>query len=264
MNRVIDSLLTTDERAVFQLFELITEAEKYESWTDNDSYIIMQSNENAPIWIWLSEAVNDNMQIVYQIADILKERVSKNPKVHFNAVPEIFSAILPHLEAQINEKTVCVMPMNVYVLADSVNVNEKGSMILASDKDANAMETLLTQLVEDGEHGSMPVETAKKVVDSLIASGNVFLWKEDDEICSMAMVAHRGEHFTRINTVVTERSKRGKGYAGMLVSAMCRKERQNGKTVMLYADADNPASNRTYQKIGFQKVGQIAEYKLDR
>jgi hypothetical protein len=43
MNTAIDSLLTTDEKAVFQLFELIAEAEKYELWTDNDSYIIMQS-----------------------------------------------------------------------------------------------------------------------------------------------------------------------------------------------------------------------------
>lgn len=40
-------------RAVFQLFELISEAPKYELWTDNKSYIMMQSNENIPIWIWL-------------------------------------------------------------------------------------------------------------------------------------------------------------------------------------------------------------------
>lgn len=264
MDKVIDRLLTTDEKAVFQLFELITEAEKHELWTDNDSYIIAQSNENAPIWIWLSEGIGDNKQKINQVTDIIKERISKNPNVHFNAAPERFSAILQHLEAQINEKVVCVMQMNTYVLVNSPAVNEKGSMILASDQYATVMEALLIQLVEDGEHGTLPAEIAKQAVASMIASGNMFLWKDEGEICAMAMIAHRGEQFTRINTVVTDRGKRGKGYAAMLVSAMCRNERQNGKTVMLYADADNPASNRTYRKIGFQQTGQIAEYKLGR
>ena len=137
-------------------------------------------------------------------------------------------------------------------------------MIPANDKYAVEMQKLLIQLVKDGEHEDMLVETAKQVVDSMIASQNVFLWKDEGEICSMAMIAHRGEHFTRINTVVTDRSKRGKGYAGMLVSEMCRNEQQNGNEIMLYADADNPASNRLYQRIGFEQVGQIAEYKMGK
>ena len=48
----------------------------------------------------------------------------------------------------------------------------------------------------------------------------------------------------------------------MLVSEMCRNEQQN--EIMLYADADNPASNRLYQRIGFEQVGQIAEYKMGK
>ena len=156
------------------------------------------------------------------------------------------------------------MHMNAYVWKRLPIVNKKGNMIPANDKYAVEMQKLLIQLVKDGEHEDMPVETAKQVVDSMIASQNVFLWKDEGEICSMAMIAHRGEHFTRINTVVTDRSKRGKGYAGMLVSEMCRNEQQNGNEIMLYADADNPASNRLYQRIGFEQVGQIAEYKMEK
>ena len=50
----------------------------------------------------------------------------------------------------------------------------------------------------------------------------------------------------------------------MLVSEMCRNEHQNGNEIMLYADAANPASNRMYQRIGFEQVGQIAEYKMEK
>ena len=257
-------LIKGKNRAVFQLFELISEAPKYELWTDNKSYIMMQSNENTPIWIWLDEKINDNIQTQYHIVDIMKERISKNPNVHFNAVPDSFSTVIPYLENEGNKKVATVMQMNVYVWKSSPIINKKGNMIPANDKYAVEMQKLLIQLVKDGEHEDMPVETAKQVVDSMITSQNVFLWKDEGEICSMAMIAHRGEHFTRINTVVTDRSKRGKGYAGMLASEMCRNEQQNENEIMLYADADNPASNRLYQRIGFEQVGQIAEYKMGK
>ena len=76
-------LIKGKNRAVFQLFELISEAPKYELWTDNKSYIMMQSNENTPIWIWLDEKISDNIQAQYHIVDIMKERISKNPKMYF-------------------------------------------------------------------------------------------------------------------------------------------------------------------------------------
>ena len=38
----------------------------------------------------------------------------------------------------------------------------------------------------------------------------------------------------------------------------------HGATPMLYADADYPASNRAYQKIGFEKAGEVTQYRFDR
>ena len=73
-------LIKGKNRAVFQLFELISEAPKYELWTDNKSYIMMQSNENTPIWIWLDEKISDNIQAQYHIVDIMKERISHDNK----------------------------------------------------------------------------------------------------------------------------------------------------------------------------------------
>ena len=50
----------------------------------------------------------------------------------------------------------------------------------------------------------------------------------------------------------------------MLVSEMCRNEHKNENEIMLYADADNPAYTRLYKSIGFEQVGQIAEYKMGK
>ena len=132
-------LIKGKNRAVFQLFELISEAPKYELWTDNKSYIMMQSNENTPIWICLDEKISDNIQAQYHIVDIMKERISKNPNVHFNAVPDSFSTVIPYLENEVNKKVATVMQMNVYVWKSSPIINKKGNMIPANDKYAVEM-----------------------------------------------------------------------------------------------------------------------------
>ena len=77
----------------------------------------------------------------------------------------------------------------------------------------------------------------------------------------MALIASRDQETARINTVVTERSRRGHGYAGMLVAEMSRLLLEQGLLPLLYADASNPASNRAYQKIGFEQVGRVTEYR---
>lgn len=264
MDQIAERLLSEDEKTVFQLFELIASAENYEQWTDNENYLMMQSDENTPIWLWIGEGVQWGSQEAVDIIYLLSERIAKNPGVHINAVSERFSKISVQLEEQIQGKVTILMPMNVYVCMDSYTGIENGRMISAERENTEEMKCLLIQLVEDGEREKMTDDVAEQVVEAMIASENVYLWEAGGEICSMAMVAHRGTKFTRINTVVTERSHRGHGYAGMLVAAMCREELQKGKKVMLYADAENPSSNRTYQKIGFRPVGKIAEYKIEK
>ncbi len=80
----------------------------------------------------------------------------------------------------------------------------------------------------------------------------------------MAKIAHRFTHHgvrqARINAVVTERAQRGKGYAKMLTGTLARKILAEGLTPMLYADADNPFSNRAYLHVGFVKQGEICTY----
>ena len=119
--------------------------------------------------------------------------------------------------------------------------------------------------MEDGEHQTLRDEDAQGFAAAMVGSDKLFLWEDESgEICAMAMIAHQTEKTARINTVVTDRAKRGHGYAGMLVASLCRELLAHGATPMLYADADYPASNRAYQKIGFEKAGEVTQYRFDR
>ena len=96
------------------------------------------------------------------------------------------------------------------------------------------------------------------------ADPDCFLWEVEGEIVALARVAHRGScpagRFARINAVVTASAHRCRGYARMLVREISRECLEQGWTPMLYTDARNPASNRSYAGAGFVRQGEIAEY----
>ncbi len=51
----------------------------------------------------------------------------------------------------------------------------------------------------------------------------------------------------------------------MLVSRMCEDLlEKKGWNPCFYADAENPSSNRAYIKTGFEKVGDVTEYSLEK
>lgn len=61
------------------------------------------------------------------------------------------------------------------------------------------------------------VETAKMYIES----GNFYVWRNDNEIISMANIAQRSQRHARINEVYTKPEIRGKGFRAMIVSELC-------------------------------------------
>ena len=95
--------------------------------------------------------------------------------------------------------------------------------------------------------------SAKKHIDN----PNFYVWKVDNRI-----VATAGYIDNRISMVFTNREDRGNGYAGMICYELCKELMKQGKTPVLYADADYIASNRAYQKVGFEEVGELYNLKI--
>ena len=75
-------LLTPDELVTMNLFELIFSFPEASAWTDHESFIIGQSNEKTPIWMWLSERCGS--ESAECAADIIASRLEFSPSVHLN------------------------------------------------------------------------------------------------------------------------------------------------------------------------------------
>ncbi|KUI38183.1 acetyltransferase [Mycobacterium sp. IS-1496] len=87
--------------------------------------------------------------------------------------------------------------------------------------------------------------------------GNVYLlWTAGGAPVSMAAVRPPAVGVSRIGPVYTAPEVRGRGYGAAVTAAACRWALGAGaEQVVLFADLDNPTSNRVYRRLGFVPVG---------
>ena len=256
--RLAEQRLTAEERVAFDLFSLILEREDALCRSDGACCLLAQSREDSPLWVWLArdlpEAAEDGA------AACLAGSLARCPALHVTLDPQRGQGLLRKTAARSGLTPEVVLPMNVYACRKLVPPVPRGRAVVPREEHRPAMAALLRQMALDAEGQEVPEAAAADFARAMVGSDRLLLW-EDEGICAMAMIAHTGGGMGRINTVVTERSRRGRGYAGMLTAALCERLLARGITPMLYADAGNPASNRAYRKIGMEPCGQVTEYR---
>lgn len=86
-------------------------------------------------------------------------------------------------------------------------------------------------------------------------SGDYLFWVVDGEPVSLAGIVRRTRRVGAVAAVYTPPECRGRGYAGAVTAAIVERVFAEGRdTACLYVDLRNPASNRTYAKVGFQPL----------
>ena len=102
-------------------------------------------------------------------------------------------------------------------------------------------------------------------VSRVMANRALYLWTVGDEVVSLAGHSTAVEtplgNLCRIGPVYTPPEQRKRGYASFLVAGICSVLKARGLSVMLYADAKNPDSNKIYSNIGFKQVGVNSIWK---
>ena len=89
-----------------------------------------------------------------------------------------------------------------------------------------------------------------------IADGLLWLWEDDGGTpVALAMRTAPAVGVARIICVYTPPEQRGRRYGGAVTAACCADAFEHGaERVVLFTDADNPAPNAVYQRIGFRPV----------
>ena len=106
---------------------------------------------------------------------------------------------------------------------------------------------------------------ARAQLEQGISEGRYLFWVVDGQPVAMAGVARRTPHTGAISLVYTPPVLRGRGYAGSATAAVAERILGEGKrSVCLYTDLRNPASNRCYAKIGFLPICSARHYVRSR
>jgi GNAT superfamily N-acetyltransferase len=106
----------------------------------------------------------------------------------------------------------------------------------------------------------------RDVMDSVrtkIEGETLWLW-EDGEPRSMAAEGGRTPNGSRVGWVFTPPELRGRGYAAACVATLSARLLAAGrKFCFLYTDLANQTSNALYQRIGYERVGEVIDYWFD-
>lgn len=258
---LIDELLSENDRICFNLFYLISDAGSAFWVTDGQFYIIGQTNERLAMWVWIKEnAAEDALK---EIESVIEERLELNSNLNVIADERIIRPILNRIAEQKKVSYTSMDPMVVYRCNKVTNTKRaSGHMVMSNDKHKNILKKFISGMVWDLEKRSMREGEAEGFAEDVAGSSNLYLWEDNKQAVSMAMIVHRAKKYARINTVYTDSSQRGRGYAGMLVSEVTQKILDEGRIPMLYTEQDNICSNATYRRIGYTLCGELTQFKF--
>lgn len=256
---VFSKLIKRKDEVVYNLFYLICEGENPFIITDDSSYIIAQSTDESPMWIFINTKEKEKM---HEIARVIQERLVKNKKLCIISNEEYIKEILEIVSLKSNIKYEINMKMIAYACTKVNECISKGKIVHPSKNYRDILAKLIMQMEKDAEKKDVTEKDAYGYADDNVDSKKLYLWNDDGNITAMAKVGHRTNKYARINTVVTERSSRNKGYAKMLVGGISKMLLNENIIPMLYADASNQVSNDVYRKIGFEKQGEVTKYNF--
>lgn len=102
----------------------------------------------------------------------------------------------------------------------------------------------------------------RDTVERRVRAGKLWWWEVDG--APVSLVGHVGPALdvARLGPVFTPAEHRGRGFAGALVAHASARLQDSGNRVCLFTDLENPVSNALYERLGYEKVVDMAELRI--
>ena len=162
-----------------------------------------------------------------------------------------------------HQKTYLKLSMYVYTLSE-INIVTKtsGCMRLATDQDLFYLPYWQVSFATECGLDMPTLEEAVTGLTRSIAAEKIYIWEEEHPV-SVAAAGRKLLNGTTISFVYTPPHLRGRHYALSSVSTLSQKLLDDGfQFVALFADTNNPVSNKIYQQIGFKRICEYNEIQF--
>ena len=260
---VFDTLMTRDDKIIFNLFELIKQNGRAFIATDDTSYIFAQSSRRAPSWLFLKERPEG--KTLDELISLVSGMVKVNALFKINACASLSEELLNEVANACSVSYSPEIEMDVYTCEDPIAFNCcDGKMIVPREEHREILKNFVVGMVKDSAGLVFDTDESEKFTSALLSSQSFRLWENNEgKIVSMVKIAHRSEGphgYARLNAIFTDTDLRGRDYTKMLISKLSESLLSEGLTPLIYSDRLAWDINEAYQMIGYKKAGEITQF----
>ena len=254
-------LLSRDE-CTFYVLGKILRRQNTLVLTDHRDLILCYSEPPFPVWLWTSDGCSDAVKESAWLA--VKEDLPFSAGYSVNMKYEAAEYFKRRAEEEgtpvaISEQMralVCPKPVNPDIEAD-------GALHICGPEDVAEGAAMRSLFFAEIGHEAPPFAHIEETVRGHVEAKTLFFWKNSDgetvSCCNYKTVGSLG----CIGCVLTKREHRRRHYAQNMVYRVSEIIKSTGATPMLYTDANYPASNACYEKVGFKVSGEVCTVSAD-
>jgi predicted GNAT family acetyltransferase len=175
------------------------------------------------------------------------------------------AALVRYLLAQLGAAYRVKVELMLYRLTQSPIIGAApGTHRLANLDDLTWLTVWMDEFIAEAKVEPFQVPTAQAVSKRILA-GEMHILEHDKVPVCMLGHSFLPANSARIGPVYTPVFARGRGYAQKLVALTCLWNQAKEPTVVfLFTDAKNPASNKCYQRVGFEFMGDHLHVSLSK
>lgn len=228
---------------------------------ENNMDLVGVSYCTPPYPLWISNL--DAQQAQFMATEIFKNNLDPSGLIGPVESVEFFCR---HWETLSPTLFIKKMHMGVYELREVIMPSKiNGQMRFASNADSEILRKWSYNFAVDCKV-EIPSETElDEIVKKCTLEKSRVFYTVNEQIVSMVNSSGKTPNGIRLNYVYTPPEYRKCGYASELVALYSQHLLHSGnKFCFLFTDMGNPTSNKIYQNLGYQKVGEYCHIEICR
>ena len=240
-----------DELAFVRLYRLLENGMPL-VLSDGKECLYVQEERSAPAWIWTANDISDErLQELLEVLCAQREQGYLASVIVKNRLARLLQLVFPDELAP--RQQIEIYRMRVLVPHTAAGKDVRGKSVSAED--AGALIGLFTN--EDGS--AISTAEARHMGEVFVESETSHAWlTPDGTLAAIAKRADVGARYSDVHTVITRPDLRRNGFASALLSVLCEAILAEGRTPMLYAEAENDAATSVYRSLGFEPKARLS------
>ena len=251
-----DFELLARDRYTFSVLDRILRGDCELILTDHESVILCHSSDRYPVWIWTPDGCGGSVK--ERAWNLAAETRPLQDGYRFNMKYELADWFIQKAESS-GLKAGIHMHLFAYDCPAPVAPDRPadGCFHRCVSEDAGEAASLIGLFYKEIGENPPSRDLCVSKAQEHIGNNAFFFWKntagETVACCSYRI----SERFASVASVFTLPEHRRKHYAQHLVYQVTKAVKEMGYTPILYTDADYPASNACYEKIGYVLRGKL-------